>query len=467
MPTVAVTSDPSPNVAPRLCGSLSFTLSEADPAGATSIIMASNRYGDVLTFGIADGANSDKFEIVKISNSVLDGIPVQRAQIRTTVALNFKDHATIPLRVTLHDGKGVSNNMMVVDDTGVDVSEAVAVSILDVEELGVITFSPEDPEAGVAQAASLTDGDGSTSSLSWRWSRSSSRNGPWTEIMDANSAICTSTQVDEGFFPRATVTYTDQRGPNKTAVEIAGDLASRNQWLTYSLTGGDADSFTISSSNGQIRVASGVTLDYEGKRTYRLTVQVTDGRDQNGDDEMDAIDDTQSVTVTLIDVNEATVVTGDTPISFEENSSSVVASYTGTYPERDSLTWSVNNNNFHVSERGQLFFQSPPNFEAGVTSYTVTVTATDDEDPPISGSLVVTVTITDAEEEGSVAVIPPRGWADPQTQFTANLIDDDGEVTGHDWLWERSLNGRSGWQPIPGETSNTYDAGADDTNKFL
>ena len=34
-----------------------------------------------------------------------------------------------------------------------------------------------------------------------------------------------------------------------------------------------------------------MTLDYEGKRTYRVTVEVTDGRDQNGDDDMAAIDD--------------------------------------------------------------------------------------------------------------------------------------------------------------------------------
>ena len=32
----------------------------------------------------------------------------------------------------------------------------------------------------------------------------------------------------------------------------------------------------------QLRLASGVALDYEGKRSNRFTVQVTDGADQNG-----------------------------------------------------------------------------------------------------------------------------------------------------------------------------------------
>ena len=110
-----------------------------------------------------------------------------------------------------------------------------------------------------------------------------------------------------------------------------------------------------------------MTLDYEGKRTHRFTVQVTDGRDQNGDDDMDAIDDTIAVTVTVTNVNEAPVVTGDDQPSFQEDSTSPVATYTGTDPERDTLTWSVSNgNDFWISDRGQLYFSTPPSFEQDV-----------------------------------------------------------------------------------------------------
>ena len=105
-----------------------------------------------------------------------------------------------------------------------------------------------------------------------------------------------------------------------------------NDPLAYSLSGTDATSFEIDPSTGQLRVASGVQLDFEGKGSYRVTVQVTDGRDQNGDDDMDAIDDTIAVTITLTDVNEAPVVTGDTTASFVENASTAVASYTAYRP---------------------------------------------------------------------------------------------------------------------------------------
>ena len=53
-----------------------------------------------------------------------------------------------------------------------------------------------------------------------------------------------------------------------------------------------------------------------GKRTHRFTVWVTDGRDQNGDDDMDAIDDTISVNVNVTNVNEVPVVTGNASVSF-------------------------------------------------------------------------------------------------------------------------------------------------------
>ena len=174
-------------------------------------------------------------------------------------------------------------------------------------------------------------------------------------------------------------------GDPVVANDLNADDFTVNDPLVYSLTGTDAASFTIDEGTGQIRLAQDAELDYEGKRTHRLTVQVTDGRDQNGDDDMDAIDDTINVTVTVTNVNEPPVVTGDDAPSFQENSSSPVGTYTGADPERDTLTWSVSGNDFWISDRGQLYFSTPPSFESR-TTYSVTVTATDDdESTPLSG----------------------------------------------------------------------------------
>ena len=240
----------------------------------------------------------------------------------------------------------------------------------------------------------------------------------------------------------------------------AGDSAV-NAALSYSLTGTDAASFEIDAASGQLSLAQGVTLDYEAKRSYRVTVEVTDGHDQLGDDDMGEIDARQNVTINVTEVNEAPVVTGEAAPSVRENSHRAVATYTGTDPERDTLTWTVSGNDFWVSGQGHLYFRSPPSFE-GQTMYSVTVTATDEGG--LTGSLGVTVTVTDVEEEGVVTLTPPRGWNG--TSFTADLTDGDSVTGSIIWRWTRS-SGRSGGTVILGATSNSYMATTDDLNQYL
>ncbi|MXW23646.1 MAG: hypothetical protein F4Z96_03085, partial [Chloroflexi bacterium] len=231
--------------------------------------------------------------------------------------------------------------------------------------------------------------------------------------------------------------------------------------LTYSLSGTDAASFEIDASSGQLRLASGVSLDFEGKRSYRVTVSVSDRADQN-DDPDTVIDDTINVVISVTNVNEAPVVSGDTSPSIAENSSAAVATYTAADPERDTLEWSVNSNDFWISSRGQLHFASPPDYEDGNTSFSIRVTATDPEG--LEGHLDVTVTVTDVEEAGVLTISPPRGW--PNTRFDTEFSDDDGNVTGESWQWARSTN-RSSWTDIVGATSSSYTAGADDVGSYL
>ena len=256
-----------------------------------------------------------------------------------------------------------------------------------------------------------------------------------------------------------------QAGGNVGALVAAED--PDNDPLDYSLTGTDAASFVID-SDGQLRVATGVQLDYERKQTHSVTVQVSDGKDENGDDDMGAVDARQNVTITVTNVNEPPVVMGVSTASITEHSSFMVASYTATDPEGDKFTWSVDDpTNFWISDRGQLYFRSPPSFE-DQEMYTVDVIATDDDvDSPLSGSLSVTITVDNVEEQGVVTISPPRGWADDMTPFIAGLRDDDIVAGSIHWQWSRSPNGSSSWTDIVGETFSSYTATADDANQYL
>ena len=428
-------------------------------------------------------------------------------QLRTSEALDFETKSSYSVTVEVHDGlDGMGNASTTVDDT-----REVTITVENEEEPGVVTLATD---TGTIQAraevtAALEDDDGVAGSVGWQWARSPNGRTLWVNIAGAVSAAYTPTlEEDRGNYIRATATYDDGEGSNKTANAVsarvgdpppvnsppvfpstedgrrevaenstdgtavgapvaATDLnagnSAVNDPLAYSLTGTDAASFTIDAGTGQITLAAGVTLDYEGKRTYRVTVQVTDGRDQNGDVDMAAIDDTITVTITVTDVNEAPVVTGADEPSYEEDSNRAIATYTAVDPERDTLTWSVNNETeFWISQRGQLHFRTPPSYE-DQTSYFVTVTATDDDaTTPLAGTLAVEVTVTDAEEEGMVTIGPPRGW--DGTTFQAGLDDDDGGVTGETWQWERSSN-RSSWAVVG--SADAYTATDDDVGQYL
>ena len=450
-------------------------------------VAAQDPENDRLTYTLS-GLDADAFRIVSSSG-----------QLRTREPLDFETKFSYRVTVDVHDGKdGTGESSTTVDD-----SQGVTIVIENVDEPGTVTLSSltQSFQARVEVSADLTDED-RPSDVRWQWSRSPNGRTDWVNIPAATDSSYTPTlEADAGNYIRATAFYSDGHGANKSAEAVSsrvgdpppvnskpafpttyngqrsvaedaqagatvgdpvaatdvnvGDSAV-NDPLVYSLSGTDAASFTIDGSTGQLRVASGVELDFERKRTYGVTVEVTDGRDQNGDDDQGAIDDTINVTINVTDVNEAPVVTGEAGPTLEENTDRAIATYTGTDPDRDKLIWSVSNNDdFWISDRGQLYFRTPPSFEDGAT-YPVNITATDDDaDNALSDSLSVTVTVTDVEEEGTITIEPPRGW--DGSIFQAGLDDDDSDVTGETWQWERSSN-RSSWEAISGATFTAYTA---------
>ena len=451
---------------------------------------------DSLTFTLT-GSDADAFTIVERTGQI---------RVAAGAQLDFETKPSYSFTIEVHDGRDGSG----ATSTTIDDTQAVMITVENVEEPGMVTITTDAETilARVEVTAALEDDD-IPSGITWQWSRSPNGRTLWVNIAGATSAAYTPTlEEDAGNYIRATASYGDGHGPNKSAAQVsarvgdpppvnsepvfpstengqreapedtaggaavgahvaatdlnAGDSAV-NDPLAYSLTGTDAASFAIDASTGQIRLAQGVTLDYEGKRSYRVTVEVTDGRDQNGDDDMDAIDDSQNVTITVTNVNEAPEVTGDATVSYQEDANRAIATYTGTDPERDTLTWSVSSDDFWISQRGQLYFRTPPSFEDQET-YPVNVFASDGT---LAGSLAVTVTVSDVEEQGVVTISPPRGWVDDSTLFSAALSDDDGAISGTTWQWARSSNGRSSWADIASATSDSYTASANDLNQYL
>ena len=111
---------------------------------------------------------------------------------------------------------------------------------------------------------------------------------------------------------------------------------------------------------------------------------------------------TLDVTVTVTDVDEAPVITGDSAVNYAENGTGAVATYSASDPEGATVTLTLSGtdaDSFSLSD-GELTFGTSPDYETK-SSYSVTLTASDQTSN--ESTLDITVTITDVYEAMTMA----------------------------------------------------------------
>ena len=222
---------------------------------------------------------------------------------------------------------------------------------------------------------------------------------------DTITVTITVTDVDETLPNRPPVFATDSTtrsiAENTGAnVNIGEPVAATDQdgdTLTYSLKAHsdsptDYQSFDIISTTGQLQTKTGVTLDFETKSSYKVTVEVSDGRGGT---------DTITVTINVTDVDEAPP--NRPPVFAPDSTTRSIAETTkqglkigepvsATDPDGDTLTYSLEGTDaasFSIdSATGQLKTKAPLN-RATKSQYSVTVKVSDGE----SGTDTITVTI--------------------------------------------------------------------------
>lgn len=140
--------------------------------------------------------------------------------------------------------------------------------------------------------------------------------------------------------------------------------------------------FTIDATSGELRAVS--PLDHEAAALHRLTVAVDDGEAAT----------TRIVTVTVLDVNEAPVVSAAAATVSEDASvGSEVATLTSTDPEGDVLAFAIASGNtsglFAIDNFGVVTVADAIDFE-GVTDHLLTITV-DDGEFTVDETLAVTI----------------------------------------------------------------------------
>jgi hypothetical protein len=159
------------------------------------------------------------------------------------------------------------------------------------------------------------------------------------------------------------------RAENATAVATFTAVDDNApQALTYSISGGvDASVFHIDAVTGALRFIATPNFeaptDADRNNVYEVTVRASDG----------AASDTQAVTITVTNVNDAPVITSNggtasASISLVENGTAVTT-VRATDPEGGSVTYSISGGNdstrFTINpSTGVVSFITAPNFEA-------------------------------------------------------------------------------------------------------
>ncbi len=206
----------------------------------------------------------------------------------------------------------------------------------------------------------------------------------------------------EGVNTIRTVAENTAAGVNIGDVVAATDQDA-NTTLTYTLSGTDAASFDIDSTNGQLKTKS--ALDFETKNAYSVTLTVSDGLGT----------DTIAVTINISNVNEAPIFAANSPTTHTvpENTAAgenIGTAYSATDVDGDTLTFSLSGPDASAydidSSTGQLKTKAALDYETK-TSYSITITASDDT---LADTITVTINITDVDEniapvftEGSTA----------------------------------------------------------------
>ena len=205
----------------------------------------------------------------------------------------------------------------------------------------------------------------------------------------------------------AAVAATRSVDENQTAgtdagLPVAASDADRDT-LTYSIQGTNTAGFTVD-SNGQIK--TGGSLNHEATDSYTITLRATDP--SNAYDEIE-------VTISVGDVNEAPAfavsAASRTVAEDAASGTDLGAAIEASDPDDgDTVFYALSGagaGNFSVTSGGQIQVSGSAALDYEVEDeYSITLTARDSATPPLTGTVAVTITVTDADERPQLSPDP-------------------------------------------------------------
>jgi gliding motility-associated-like protein len=168
--------------------------------------------------------------------------------------------------------------------------------------------------------------------------------------------------------------------------------------LTYTITGGNGTglgAFAIDAASGAITVADESQLDYELTQKFELGIGVSDGTNAA----------TATITINLLDVNEAVLTANNATVTLNENAANgtAVHNVVATDPQNDPLTYSITAGNeagaFTINTNTgaiTVLDYTKLNYESATKTYTLTVAVSDGNGSQTSAT--ITINLQDVNE---------------------------------------------------------------------
>ncbi|MDP1700574.1 MAG: cadherin domain-containing protein, partial [Aestuariivirga sp.] len=505
--------EPPANVAPTITSNgagVSAAVSVSENSAAVTTVTATDaNSGTVLTYSIIGGADASKFTI-NAATGALTFIAAPNFEAPTDVGANN----VYDVQVQVSDGELTDTQTIAVTVTDQNEAPTItsngggAAAAINVAEnsTAVTTVTSSDPDAGATKTYSISGGaDASKFTINAATGVLAFVSAPNFEaptdagannvydvqvrvsdgaLTDTQSIAVTVTNVNEAPFitsngagANAAITIAENTTAVTTVTSTDPDAGATR---TYSISGGaDASKFTINSATGVLAFISApdfeAATDVGGNNVYDVQVRVSDG----------SLTDTQSIAVTVTNVNEAPTI-----VSINDGTSAVAAlgfattaaisvaegtTAVGTVIASDPdagavLTYSIVGGadaaKFSINAAtGVLSFLSAPDFEAPAdsgadNSYEVQIRVSDGT---LSDTRTVEVTVNDIDE--SLIVTTINGTSSNNTLIGTAGIDIINGLAGNDTL--AGLGGADMLDGGAGTDTATYIASASGVNVSL
>ncbi|MFO1005604.1 MAG: cadherin domain-containing protein [Planctomycetaceae bacterium] len=219
-----------------------------------------------------------------------------------------------------------------------------------------------------------------------------------------------------------TISVAENSPLNTVVGQVVGSDPDASSVLTYSITAGNTSGAFAISPAGRITVANPALLNYEQKQSYTLTVKVQD----NG---TPSLFTTNTVTVNVLNANDAPVFTGTTATIPENSSIGTPVTLVQATDEDvgQSIVYSIasgNSGNAYVinPSTGQITVATPAalNFElATARTMTLMVKATDNGAPAKYTIVPVIIQLTNVNE---APVVPAKALSISENALVGTVV---------------------------------------------